>query len=263
VIHLVTASNRHLYEPQLRAMHAERKRQFIDGRGWRLQVRDGGEYDRYDDAQALYLIGFDASGDLSVSIRLRPTLTGGVIDDVFPHLVANTEQPLRVADTWECTRYFTTSRHRGVRGFEARSRLHVALIETCRDLGGRRLVGLVDLDLLTHLRRFSGLRLRPIGMPAAYDEGGVTIAFEIGTTSADLERTRKTLQIHHRQLFIAPDWLPTGVDVLAIERATSVILAASDADRCMVNDTVRQAAAGIVYQPDVTTLMAEMAAEDL
>ncbi|MGC1301716.1 MAG: acyl-homoserine-lactone synthase [Caulobacteraceae bacterium] len=262
MIHLVTAANRHLYEPQLQAMHAERKRQFVDGRGWNLPVRDGGEYDQFDDADAVYLIGFDSGGQISVSARIRPTLSGGVIADVFPHLVLEAEQPIRAAGAYECTRYFTTGHHRGLRGFEARSRLHIALIETVRHLNGRRLLGLVDLDLMTHLRRFSGLRLRPIGLPAAYDEGGVTIAFEIGVCANDLAHAQTVLQIRHRQLFIAPEWLPSNVDVLAIERATSVVLAAPDTDRRAFSDRVARLAEAIVYHPDVEALMANMALED-
>ncbi len=161
MIHLMTAANRHLYPLQAQAMHAERKRQFVDGRGWRLPVRDGGEYDQFDDDEAVHLVGFDAGGDISVSARLRSTLSGGVIPDIFPHLVLDPDPPIRAADTFECTRYFTTGHNRGLRGFEARSRLHIALIEAIQGFRGRRLIGLADLDLLTHLRRFSGLRLRP------------------------------------------------------------------------------------------------------
>jgi acyl-homoserine lactone synthase len=262
MIHLITVANRHLYEAQLRAMHAERKRQFVDARGWRLPVRDGGEYDQFDDEKAVYLLGFDMAGEISVAARLRPTLSGGVIPDIFPHLILDAEASIRAADIFECTRYFTTGRHRGLRGFEARSRLHIALIEAVQDLNGQRLIGLVDLDLLTHLRRFSGLRLRPLGLPAPYDEGGVTIAFEIGVTSQDLEHARKVLQIAHRQLFVAPNWLPAGVDVLAIERSTSVLLAAPEPQRRDLTDRAARVAADIVYQPDIAALMAGLSLEE-
>jgi acyl-homoserine lactone synthase len=259
MIHLISAANRHLYTAQIRAMHAERKRQFVDARGWRLAVRDGGEYDQFDDDEAIYLLGFDTAGDISVAARLRSTLSGGVIADIFPHLVLAEEPPIRAADTFECTRYFTTGHNRGQRGFEARSRLHISLIEAVQGLGGRRLIGLADLDLLTHLRRFSGLRLRPLGLPAPYDEGGVTIAFEIGVGCDDLQQARTTLQIAHRQLFIAPDWLPAGVDVLALERSTSVILAAPERQRRDLSDRVTRLAADIVYLPDVAGFMANLA----
>jgi acyl-homoserine lactone synthase len=262
MIHLITAANRHLYAAALQAMHVERRRIFVDGRGWKLPVRDGGEYDQFDDDEALYLVGFDRDGELCVSARLRPTLSGGVIPDVFPHLVLDGGESVRAADTFECTRYFTTGPSRKLRGFEARSKLHISLIEAVRDLGGQRLIGLADLDLLTHLRRFSGLRLRPLGLPAPYDEGGVTIAFEIGVASQDLDYARAMLQIPHRQLFVAPDWLPTGVDVLALERSTRVLLAAPAVQRRDLCDQVSRLAADIVYQPDVSAFIANLAAED-
>ncbi len=69
------------------------------------------------------------------------------------------------------------------------------------------------------------------------------------------------LQIRHRQLFVAPDWLPADVDVLAIERATSVILAAPEGSRRDLSDRAARLAADIVYQPDVAAFVAHLAAE--
>ena len=85
--------------------------------------------------------------------------------------------PIRTAGTFECTRYFTSRHARGRPGFGTRSKLRVAMLELVQDLDGKRLLGFVDLPLLTHLRRFSGLRIHPVGFPTPY-EGGVTIAFE-------------------------------------------------------------------------------------
>jgi N-acyl-L-homoserine lactone synthetase len=258
MIHLVTTENRRLYEEALTNMHLERKRHFVDGRGWSLDVRDGGEYDAYDDEQANYLIGFDAAGLVSVSARLRPTATGGVIADVFPQLLAPRERPIQSGRTFECTRYFTSANRRGIRGFEARSKLHIAMVEAMQDLGADRLVGLADLELLTHLRRFSGLRLRPIGLPCPYDDGGTVIAFEIGIGPDDLAHAKRVLQIGHRQLFIAPPWLPPGSDVLAMERAVAVLLAAGEAERAALRDRVSRVAEAIVYHSDVKAVMASL-----
>lgn len=260
MIHLVTLNNRHLYHAELLAMHRERKRHFIDGRGWRLQERNGGEYDRYDDDDACYLVGFDRAGQVAVSARLRPTANGGVILDAFPHLVAATERPIGLRGTFECTRYFTSSNLRGIRGFEARSKIHISLIEAMMDFAGDRLIGLADLDLLTHLRRFSGLRLRPLGLPAPYGEDGTVIGFEIGVTPDDLEHAKRVLQIGDRQLFIAPTWLPLGSDMMAIEHAVAVVLAAPEGKRRRLRERVARVAADIVYQPDVKAVMAGVAA---
>ena len=255
MIHLITRSNRRLYAAQLRAFHHERREQFIVERKWNLTERDGGEYDAYDDGEALYLVGLSAEGELEVGCRLRPTLDGGVIPDVFPHLVAAQEPALRTPGVFECTRYFSTRRVRGRRGFEARSRLHLAMQECVRDRGGHRLLGFADLSLLAHLRRYSGLRIRPVGLPAPYDEDGVTIAFEIGVAEADLFDTRRRLEIPTRQLFEAPSWLPADADVLAIAQATAVLIEAGAADREILKEFARAATARIVHQPDVDALM--------
>lgn len=258
MIHLVTAANRHLYRDQVRELHRERRRQFIEERGWALQERDGGEYDAYDDDLAVHLVGFSASGAIEVGCRLRPTATGGVIPDVFPHLVAASEPPPGRPGTFECTRYFCTPVIRGRAGFEARSKLHLAMVEFMRDVGGDRLLGFVDLPLLTHLRRFSGLRIRPVGLPAGYAEGGVTVAFEIGVAEADLHDTRRRLRIATRQLFAAPAWLPDGTDVLALERSARVLLNGSAAERRRFADAARRAACRVVLQPDLDGLLADL-----
>lgn len=260
MIHLISELNAHLYTAYLSQMHSERRQQFIVERGWDLAVRDGGEYDIYDDDQALYLLGLDPDGCMEVGCRLRPTLTGGVIPDVFPHLIAPSESSTRTPGAYECTRYFTTAAARGRKGFEARSRLHLAMVEAVRDRGGHRLLGFADLPLLTHLRRFSGLRIRPVGLPAPYDEtGAVTVAFEIGVKPDDLQETRRRLEIPTRQLFEAPGWLPEGFDIVALEQATSALVEADDEPRQTLKRAARNASR-VVHHADVDAVMARISA---
>ena len=260
MIHLIQAANRHLYQVELLELHRERRRQFVEGRGWPLHVRDDGEYDAYDDEAADYLIGFSPVGRIEAACRLRPTDGGGLIPDVFPHLVAESEPAPDSPGTWECTRYFSTAPGRA--GFQSRSKLHLAMIEHVRDQGGDRLLGFVDLPFLTHLRRFSGLRIRPVGLPADYGEGeagGTTIAFEIGVAHADLDATRARLHIPTRQLFAAPPWLPAGVDVHTLERSTRVLLDAPDALRGELEDTAARLARA-VGGADLDRVLAELGA---
>jgi len=251
MIHLINSSNQHLYGRELDEFHRERHRQFVIERGWPLLSVDGGEYDDYDDDNALYLVG--------LGCRIRTTAQGGVLPDVFPHLIADSEPSVKEPGTFECTRYFSTSSARGRRGFEARSKLHLAMIELVRDMGGHRLLGFVDLSLLTHLRRFSGLRIRPVGLPAPYD-GGVTIAFEIGVEEDDLRTTRSLLQIPTRQLFVAPAWLPSGTDVLSLAQAVTVMVSGHSEQKRVLVSTVRETVPSVVFQPDVDKLMVSLAA---
>lgn len=258
MIHLVTAANRHLYRDQLQAFHRARRDHFIVERGWALQERDGGEYDRYDDDLAACLMGLDRSGALAAACRIRPTLESGLIPDVFPHLLAPHEPDPRAPGVYECTRYFVTAAVRGRAGFALRSELHAAMIEHVRDLGGHRLLGFVDLPLLTHLRRFSGLRIRPVGLPCAYDEDGVTIAFEIGVSEEDLAATRARLRLTGRRLFVAPAWLPAGTDVLALERTVDVLTGGDGGLLGRFADEVRRLSADLV-RPDPDAVMQDLA----
>lgn len=238
MIHLVTEANRHLYRAELQALHALRRCHFIEERGWALTERDGGEYDAYDDDLARYLIGFGPEREIEVACRIRSTEHGGLIPDHFAHLIGDHEPPPRAAGAYECTRYFAVAAARGRRGFVARSRLHVAMVEHVQDLGGERLLGFVDLPFLAHLRRFSGLRIRPVGLPSPYEDGD-TIAFEIGVTAQDLAETRRRLQLPGRQLFIAPPWLPAGADIFALENSVRLLLSAPGPDRSRLDARVR------------------------
>ena len=101
MIHIITSENRHLYGPQLWAMHEERCRQCVDKNGWvDLVVLDGGEVDDYDDHRAIYLLGFNDEMELEVGLRLRPTDDRCMLADKFPHLIAPGETPKKAADVW-------------------------------------------------------------------------------------------------------------------------------------------------------------------
>lgn len=222
MIHVVHAGNRHLYAAALDKLHAARFRHFVLERGWSLAHADGQEKDAYDDDLACHLIGFERNGDIAVSCRIRPTLTGGVIPDLFPKLLAAGEPSLRVQGAFECTRYFCASHLRGRAGFGDRSRLHLAMVELMHARGGQRLVGFVDLPMLGHLRRYGGLRLRVLGHPQPYADDKVAVAFEIGCSADDLEAARRRLGLLGRQLFDAPAWLDAAVDAQALAQALDV-----------------------------------------
>lgn len=258
MIHLIHTGNRHLYEAQLAAMHAQRREHFIVERGWPLGERDGGEFDEFDDENACYLVGFSADDEVAVSVRFRPTAETSLIADAFPHLIAPTEQPVKAADVYEATRYCAARAFRGDKGFSRRSQLHVAMLEVMQDRRARRLIGFMDVEFIPYFRRFSGLRLRPLGVPAPYDQG-MTLAFELGVDDEDLSHARSALRIHTRQLFEAPSWLPRGTDPLALARATEVLIAADPALRQRMAMDVRAQANALTVQEDVPSVIAELA----
>lgn len=172
MIHIVTSANRALYAAALAEMHRLRKVHFVDERGWTaMTVRDGGEYDAYDDDQAVYLLAIEPNGAVSCSMRMRPAINGSILADVFPHLVAADEAPLTAADTWEISRYFASSAARGKFGFKRRAEIRLAALEFALKQGAKRLIGMIDIEFLPPMLSGSGWRVRTLGLPAPYDEG--------------------------------------------------------------------------------------------
>lgn len=181
MIHMVTAKNRHMYREQMREMHALRKQHFVDERGWTgLTVRDGGEYDDWDDDQAIYFLALDSEGRIGVAMRARPTEDKCILADVFPHLVAPGEPPLKAPGVWEITRIFATHAFRTRAGVKRRTELFLATVEAACRQGVHRLVGMTDLFLLPQTMQ-AGWRVRMLGLPSAYAEGEV-IAVEVDSS---------------------------------------------------------------------------------
>jgi acyl-homoserine lactone synthase len=172
MIHVVTADNRDLYRDALREMHQLRRIHFVEERGWNaMTVRDGGEYDPYDDERTVYLMSLDKDGAVGCSMRMRPAETGSILSDVFPHLIAADEPPLTQPDVWEISRYFAARSARGRAGAQARAEVRLASLEVAQARGAKRLIGMIDLEMLPPMLTASGWRVRTLGLPAPYDEG--------------------------------------------------------------------------------------------
>jgi acyl-homoserine lactone synthase len=221
MIHLINAENRHLYSDVLAQMHRARTDHFVKERGWNnLSVQAGQELDEYDNDEALYLVGFDEQGGIAVSARLLPADHGSVLSDHFSHLVV--EGPACGPGVFELSRYFASPALRGRQHFPVKASMNVAIVEAMVERRARRLVGFTDLHLLGTLR-YSGWRIRPIGLPADYDEG-TAAAFEIACQAGDLDEMREAVELPGRQLFEAPAWLPSGSNLRALADATSLVI---------------------------------------
>jgi acyl-homoserine lactone synthase len=186
MIHVVTSANRSLYAETIAQMHQLRKVHFVDERGWSaMSVRDGGEYDAYDDEQAIYLLAIEPNGAISCSMRMRPAATGSILADVFPHLVAADEAPLAATDTWEISRYFASPAGRGRSGVKRRAEIRQAALEVALQHKVKRLIGMIDIEFLPPMLNGSGWQVRTLGLPAPYDEG-VAQAIEVHVSSSAL-----------------------------------------------------------------------------
>lgn len=189
MIHVVTADNRHRYEAALAAMHRQRKEIFVDAYGWKLAVRDGGEYDEFDDERAIYFLALGDDGLPLCSTRLRPADDGSIIEDHFPFLLAPDEARLTTGRTWEFARAVAVGPYRGHRGARAKAELRLAMLEHALFEGCGRIVGFMDVSGMPHLDS-TGWRYRYLGLPAPYAEG-TAIAFEVEVSNAAVAHKRE------------------------------------------------------------------------
>lgn len=197
MIHVVTSQNRHLYGPQLWAMHEQRREQCVEKNGWvDLVVLDGGEIDDFDDGQAIYLLGFDDAMRLEVGLRLHPTQERCMLADKFPHLIAPGESPKKGPEVWEATRLFTTEVYRAKKGPGRGARVFevwAAAMELALLNGVERFVGMIDMALYPGIMN-SPIDTRLVGLPRPYAYG-VVAGSEIALSNALLERVRESIGI--------------------------------------------------------------------
>jgi len=195
MIHIVTAENRHLYGPQLWAMHEQRRLQCVEKNGWvDLVVLDGGEVDDYDDSRAIYLLGFNDAMTLEVGLRLRPTDDRCMLADKFPHLIAPGEAPKKGPDIWEASRLFTTEAYRRRKGGGRGERVFevwAAAMELGLANGVTRFVGMIDMQLYPGIMN-SPIDTRLVGLPRPYAYG-VVAGSEIALSRALLDRVLEAL----------------------------------------------------------------------
>lgn len=190
MIHVVTCENAHLYAEALDQMFRLRAEHFVVERGWTgLTVKDGREVDDFDDERAIYLLGIEPDGSVSVSVRLRPTDDTSLLEAHFAHLVAAHERPIARADTWESCRYFAAGPARGRGGARRQQELRLAMLEVARRHEVNRIVAITDTVFLPPLLQGSW-RVRLLGLPAAYAEGEC-LAIEIDTSAEALFAMRE------------------------------------------------------------------------
>jgi acyl homoserine lactone synthase len=104
MIHLIPATQAHLFPRATDEMFRCRAQTFSERLGWEVNVRDGRERDRFDDENPLYLVSVDRrSGEYCGSLRLLPTTGPNMLRDVFPVLLRD-DEVIESATIWECSR---------------------------------------------------------------------------------------------------------------------------------------------------------------
>jgi len=174
MIHVCTAANRHLYRAQLREMHRQRYEIFVKSKGWNLTVKEGGEFDEGDDARAVYLMAIDENGSCYSSIRVRPADDFSMIIDRMAHYVEGDASALRnEPGLWEMARWISIGADPAVA-----QELRIGLIEYLLDRGATQCLAIADIEVMAYAIR-TGWRLRVLGPPKPYPEGGVAIALSL------------------------------------------------------------------------------------
>lgn len=168
-------------------MHRDRKRVFVDMRGWDVPVIDGQfEVDEFDSEHAVYLVSASAEGEHYGSIRLLPTTQPHLLGSVFPYL-CNGPSPVG-ADIWEITRGCISPRLRAAQRLRERNRLTTAAVQFAVLSGITRFVCVADSGWLAQILSL-GWTCEPLGEPRSIG-GANTGALEIEISTQTIEQLR-------------------------------------------------------------------------
>lgn len=190
MLHLVTNDNRALYGPELDDLHRARKAVFVDELGWRLRVRDGMEFDEYDDGRAMHIIGFGAERDVVMGIRVRPADDRSMLGDHFGRFLKPGGRPFDDGRTWEVSRGFC--RERGLRRvyMMRKAACMISPLEMALEAGIDRYIGFTDVKMLS-LYAHIGWKLTMLGDAMPYGEGD-GVAYEAEVSQEVVRNIRQT-----------------------------------------------------------------------
>ena len=104
MILVIDALNRQRFQSVLDEMFELRARVFHDRLGWEVQVKDGREFDMFDELDPVYLVALDDDYRVVGCNRMLQTTGPHMLSDVFQEILCG-EPPLRSATIWENTRF--------------------------------------------------------------------------------------------------------------------------------------------------------------
>jgi acyl-homoserine lactone synthase len=180
-VHVVTDTNRQLYERELDEHHQIRHRIYIDELHWPgLTPRDDKrEYDQFDFAETVYLLGIE-DGRVVGGLRLVPTMGPHLIANVFSRFAEQRGVPRR-PDVAEWTRIFVVPERREEHtGSKVGSSVIAGMIDYGLQEGLSGISVVMNTFWLPKFQRY-GWRVRPLGMPDVH-EGEWLVAVMIDVT---------------------------------------------------------------------------------
>jgi N-acyl-L-homoserine lactone synthetase len=162
-------------------MFRQRHDIFVRRRGWQsLSSHAGLERDCYDGPDATYVLAVGSDGALRGSARLLSTQGPHLLSDIFPHLVEGCAP--RGPEILELTRFYIAPGGGQARRRRRIGRLSRALFSLCQDVGVTTVTSVVDILMLTILKRYAW-RYEPLGPPGRYGEGrAVAVAVDVAAS---------------------------------------------------------------------------------
>jgi acyl-homoserine lactone synthase len=180
-VHVISATNKHLYQDAIESHFRIRHDVFVGERGWKaLERPDGREVDQFDDDDSIYLLAMDGARVIG-GHRLYPTLKPTMISEVFPHLAAQRGIP---SDPyiWEWSRLFAVKERRDRRVY---LELLAALQELCLDEGVTQVSGVLETWWVAGFQQV-GMAVHPLGLPANHENDLIMAAlFDISARTLD------------------------------------------------------------------------------
>jgi acyl-homoserine lactone synthase len=177
MIRLINRDNIRACGTLVRAMHADRKRVFVDTLKWDIPHDEVVESDEFDDDYAEYLVVQDTqTGDHVASLRMLRTDRPHLLSEVFARLCER-EVP-RGPEVREITRLCLSPRRRAGERLMARNLLARAIVEYGLMMGIDRYTAVCEMAFLSQLLS-AGWRCDPLGLPQMVN-GALVGAVEIG-----------------------------------------------------------------------------------
>lgn len=183
-IHIITASNRHLYRPTLDNYFRIRHEVFVNERGWKAVERmDGRDIDAFDRDDTVYLVAID--GDRVVGgQRLVPTTAPHMLSEIFSDLAAVRGVPTG-SSIWEASRYFVVRERRSGR---TDCMMLAGVQEFGLDEGITHYSAVIETWWLPRLHD-AGFVVRPLGLPTLIEnQWAIAAAVEVRESSRDRAR---------------------------------------------------------------------------
>lgn len=173
MIRILTNSDKERSSALFTQMFRARAEVFHKRLGWHVTVRNGLEYDDYDDfSETVYIISVEPGGKVLGSLRLLPTTGPTMLRNEFADFF---DRPVdfESATAWECTRFCVHPGGTPLGTRKVSTELLAALCKTALDSGVEHIVGLYE-DTMERVYRRIGWTPVPIAR-AKPEIGAITL----------------------------------------------------------------------------------------